>query len=434
MLILSCGTFCFARAEISPQDPNNIGIAAGSEAPIVMAGSGACDINSDGGVNVLDLQSLANAVLGIQSLAGQGDLNADGSVNVLDIQVLVNVILGTASCPQPTQLSIVITAPASGATLSSPNLGITANVTGSGIAGVQFKLDGTNLGAEDTTSPYSISWNTTSATNGNHTLTAVVRDSSGNQVTSSAISVTTYGAPPGNPSGWVLNFSDEFDGTSLDLTKWNKTYPNGGRTNNDELEWYVDNAQTVSNGTLKLVAKHESAHSGYPYTSGMICSYNKFSQTYGYFEARMKIPAGQGLWPAFWLVPTPSVWPPEIDVMENLGNDPSLIYMTSHYSANYPSPGEPYGGSYQGTYGGTNFSTGFHRFGVEWSSTAIVWYVDGVERYRVTQRVPILGYGFTGMYMIANLAVGGSWPGNPDASLFPTQLEIDYIRAYKRVP
>jgi beta-glucanase (GH16 family) len=405
-------------------------LIGGSQVPAAAAG-GPCDMNSDGSVNVVDLQSLANAVLGIQSLGGNGDLNGDGSVNVIDIQVLVNVILGTVACPQ---LSIALTSPTTGSTVSNSNLNIVASVTGASIAGVQFKLDGANLGAEDTASPYSVYWNTTTATNGSHSLTAVVRDSLGNQATSNSVSVTTYGAPPGTPSGWAMTFSDEFDGTSLDLTKWITTYPFGYRTNNDEVEWYVDNAQVVANGALKLVAKHETAHTGYPYSSGMICSYNKFSQSYGYFEARMKIPAGRGLWPAFWICPYPSVWPPEIDVMENLGYDPSLIYMTSHYSANYPSAGEPYGGSYQGTYGGTNFSTSFHRFGVEWSSTAIVWYVDGVERYRVTQKVPVLGQGFTGMYMIANLAVGGSWAGDPDPTLFPTQLEIDYIRAFKRVP
>ena len=98
-----------------------------------------------------------------------------------------------------------------------------------------------------------------------------------------------WAAPPGSPSDWVMTFNDEFDGTSLDLSKWDKTYQWGGRTNNDELEWYLDNAQVVSNGTLKLVAKHETAHYGFPYTSGMISGHKSFSQMYGYFEIRMKI-------------------------------------------------------------------------------------------------------------------------------------------------
>jgi beta-glucanase (GH16 family) len=240
-------------------------------------------------------------------------------------------------------------------------------------------------------------------------------------------------APPGNSSDWVMTFNDEFDGTSLDLSKWATTYPGGGRTNNDELEWYVDNAQVVSNGTLKLVAKHESAHSGFPYTSGMISSHNSFSQMYGYFEIRMKIPAGKGFWPAYWLLPTPFTWPPEIDVMENLGNDTRTIYMTHHYTTNYPNIGGGKGGQHGGSYTGPDYSADFHTYGVEWSSTAVVWYLDGVERYRSTEHVPLAGHGFTGMFVIANLAVGGSWPGAPDSStIFPNQLEIDYIRIYSK--
>ena len=243
----------------------------------------------------------------------------------------------------------------------------------------------------------------------------------------------SWAAPPGNPSEWVMTFSDEFDGTSLDLSKWATTYAGGGRTNNDELEWYVDNAQIVSNGTLKLVAKHESAHSGFPYTSGMISGHKSFSQMYGYFEIRMKIPAGKGFWPAFWLLPLPNAWPPEIDVMENLGHDTHTIYMTHHYATNYPNVGGGKGGQHGGAYTGPDYSADFHTYGVEWSATAIVWYFDGVERYRSTEHIPLAGYGFTGMYVIANLAVGGSWPGAPDAStVFPNQLEIDYIRVYSR--
>lgn len=234
------------------------------------------------------------------------------------------------------------------------------------------------------------------------------------------------GAPPGNPSDWVMTFNDEFDGTSLDLSKWDTKYIFGTRTlsGNSELEWYVDDAahHVVSDGTLKLIATKESSQSGYPYTSGMISSHKSFSQAYGYFEASMKLPAGRGLWPAFWLLPTPAAWPPEIDVMENLGHDTRTVYMTNHYTS---------GGSHASTgtsYNGPDFSAGFHTFGLEWSFSAIVWYIDGVERYRLTSNIP------SGkMHAIVNLAVGGSWPGAPDAStVFPNQLEIDYIRVYSR--
>ncbi len=248
----------------------------------------------------------------------------------------------------------------------------------------------------------------------------------------SAGAASTSG-PPGNPADWVMTFHDEFDGSSLDLTKWQTSYV-WGRTNNDELEWYVDDAAIVSNGTLKLIAKHETRQTGFPYTSGLISGHKAFSQMYGYFEIRMKIPSGKGFWPAFWLLPIPAdLWPPEIDVMENLSHDPHTIYMTHHYTTNYPDVGGDRGGQHGGAYTGPDYSADFHTYGVEWNSKTIVWYLDGVERYRSTEHVPIAGHGFTGMYLIANLAVGGSWPGAPDGStIFPNQLEIDYIRVYAK--
>lgn len=232
-------------------------------------------------------------------------------------------------------------------------------------------------------------------------------------------------APPGDQSNWTLTFNDEFDGTSLDTTKWATKYIDGARTNNDELEWYVDDAENhvVSDGTLKLVAEKQVSQSGYPYTSGMISSHISFSQAYGYWEGRMKLPKGKGLWPALWMLPTPAAWPPEIDIMENLGNNVYTVYMTNHW-ANSSGGHQQNGGSYTGP----DFSAGFHTLGVEWSSDLIVWYIDGVERFRSTSGVP------SGkMHILANLAVGGFWPGNPDSStIFPAVLEIDWIRVYKK--
>jgi len=238
-----------------------------------------------------------------------------------------------------------------------------------------------------------------------------------------ALTSTTSAAPPGNASDWTLKFSDEFDGASLDLAKWETVYISGDRTNNDELEWYVDDADqhVVSDGTLKLIAKKESV-SGHSYTSGLISSHASFSQTYGYWESRMRLPKGKGLWPAFWTLPTPQGWPPEIDIMENLGNQPNKVYMTNHWGT------ESNDQQYSTSYTGPDFSAGFHVFGMEWSSSSITWYVDGVQRARSTSGVPTCE-----MHTILNLAVGGSWPGSPDSStVLPAQLEIDYIRVYKR--
>ena len=248
----------------------------------------------------------------------------------------------------------------------------------------------------------------------------------------------SWAAPPGNSSDWTLTFSDEFDGQSLDSSKWATVRSDGGRDMADAKSWFVDGADyhKVSNGTLKLVANNVQSRSGFPYSSGVISSHNTFNQMYGYFEIRMKIPHGKGLWPAFWLMPKSSdnrwLWPPEIDVMENLGHNTNVIYMTNHYSSNYPGTGGSNLSS-GGSYSGPDYSADFHTYGVLWDSTQIAWYIDGVQRYRVTEHVPIAGYGFPGMYILADLAVGGAWPGDPDSStVFPAQLEIDYIRVYSR--
>lgn len=224
-----------------------------------------------------------------------------------------------------------------------------------------------------------------------------------------------------DPGSWssVLTFEDDF--ATFDATKWNYAL-RYGRTHGDELEYYLDANATVSGGNLILTAKQEASN-GYNYTSGAVNTFGKFSQTYGYFEARMQIPSGQGLWPAFWLLPTSTnPWPQdgEIDVMECLGQSPSIAYMTNHYLLN--------GSAAQtsASYTGSDFSTGFHTFGVLWQKDLLVWYVDGAER-----AISITGVPSTPCYLILNLAVGGSWPGAPNqATLFPASLFVDWVRVW----
>ena len=152
----------------------------------------------------------------------------------------------------------------------------------------------------------------------------------------------TYATPPG--SGWVMTFDDEFNGTTIDTTKWATTLSNGGRSEGG-TSWWVDGStyHVVSNGTLKLVCTNSQSQTGYPYSCGMISGHNGFNQMYGYFEASIKLPKGQGMWPAFWLMPKSSnnswVWPPEIDIMENLGDNTNTIYMANHWGSNYPGTG-----------------------------------------------------------------------------------------------
>jgi len=157
----------------------------------------------------------------------------------------------------------------------------------------------------------------------------------------------------------------------------------------------------------------------YAYLSGVITTQPSFSQTYGYFEMRAQLPEGKGLWPAFWLLPKDGSWPPEIDVMESVG-DPSVVYMTSHSKTQEPKGVEARIAPHA-----------FHVFAVSWGPHQLIWYIDGSE----VARQPTPADMHKPMYMLANLAVGGNWPGAPDATThFPAVLMIDYIRAYRFAP
>jgi beta-glucanase (GH16 family) len=166
------------------------------------------------------------------------------------------------------------------------------------------------------------------------------------------------------------------------------------------------------------------AMEGYPYTSGIITTQKGFNQQYGYFEIRARLPAGQGLWPAFWLLPaTPNV-PWEIDVFELHGHLPDNIYMANHWL-----DGNGEHDWVTRRYRGPDFTADFHTFAVEWNADEIIWYVDDVPRGRTRNGVPAQP-----MFLLANLAVGGTWPGFPDETTpFPSSMEIDYIRVWRKV-
>jgi beta-glucanase (GH16 family) len=222
---------------------------------------------------------------------------------------------------------------------------------------------------------------------------------------------------------WKLALADEFNGPKLNRSKWIDSYPGGVRTHsNNEQQYYAEDGWEVKDGHLRFKAEKRSK-GGKPYTSGMICSFGKLARQYGWFEIRCRVPKGKGMWPAFWLLPADRSWPPEIDVMEILGHEPDKVYMTNHWVNEPPSHignGKPFKGP--------DFSAGFHTFAVDWSKDALVWYVDGIERFRTAENVPHVP-----MYVLANLAVGGDWPGMPDATTtFPGFMDIDYIRVYAR--
>ena len=229
--------------------------------------------------------------------------------------------------------------------------------------------------------------------------------------------------------GWTLTFQDEFDGADVDATKWVKRYKWGEAQINGELEAYVDDAFQVQDGLLSIVGDQRTAsYAGqtFQYTSGVLCSVHE--QTYGYFEARLKVPAGQGLWPAFWLLGTPTApGVNEIDIHEILGNQPDKVYMTIHWGTDYGAGHMSDGTSWVGP----DFSADFHVFGLTWTPDAVVWTIDGVEQKRHTGA----GVPQVPMYVILNLAIGGDWPGPPDTTTaFPALYQIDYVRAYSPLP
>ncbi len=235
--------------------------------------------------------------------------------------------------------------------------------------------------------------------------------------------------PVGQTGGWQLTFEDEFNGTTLDVAKWQPQDLWCGIRNNELQAYQPENAR-VSGGFLHLVAEKRSANLDYcgvtridkRYASGIAITMDKFDQKYGYFEAKIKVPKGNGLWPAFWMMPY-HTWPPEIDIMEILGRDTKTMYMTNHWgTASNP---QKNGGSFAGI----DFSADFHVFGAKWTASDITWYVDGTQRFRSTSGIPSQPF-----FMMLNLAVGGSWPGSPDSSTpFPSEMLVDYARAWRPV-
>lgn len=236
-------------------------------------------------------------------------------------------------------------------------------------------------------------------------------------------------AEPGDPEKWELTFVDEFEGEKLDYEKWTPQDP-WGVVRNDELQAYIVKAFELRDGILRIRCEDEPAFydgAKRDYRSGMMTTSGKFSQAFGRFEARCRVPKGRGLWPAFWMLPDPPAWPPEIDILEILGQEPDKLYMSHHW----PNPADPDGDSLSqtGEWKGVDFSSDFRTVAVEWEPGVIRWYVDGVERHRSTESVPQ-----GPMFLLLNLAVGGwaEWP-TPE-TVFPAYFEIDYVKVWQRKP
>jgi beta-glucanase (GH16 family) len=246
---------------------------------------------------------------------------------------------------------------------------------------------------------------------------------------------------------WSLVWSDEFDGpngSSVDSTKWGFDIGGNGWGNNEQ-ETYTSRTENASRegGMLVIKAIKETFRGSdnitREYTSARLLTRNKFSQKYGRIEARMKVPYGQGIWPAFWMLGdnlSTAGWPTcgEIDIMENIGKEPSIVHGTIH-GPGY-SGGDGVGAAYTLS-NGQKFSDDFHTFAVEWEPNVLRWYVDGLLYKTITPNdSKIAGKPWVfdhPFFIILNVAVGGGWPGNPDTStVFPQQMLVDYVRVYQR--
>jgi beta-glucanase (GH16 family) len=245
----------------------------------------------------------------------------------------------------------------------------------------------------------------------------------------------TYGW---DSQGWTLAWSDEFDGATINPQKW--AFDTGGNGwGNAELEYYTDRPENarLENGMLVIEARQE-AYQGLQYTSARLKSQGLQEFQYGRIEARMKLPFGQGMWPAFWTLGNDfgktKTWPlcGEMDIMEYIGKTPDTVYQTVH------------GPGYSGVNGiGSQFAltadtlaNDFHVYAIQWEADKITWYVDDQQAFQITSaQIPagtqwVFDHPF---FIIINLAVGGGWPGYPDSTtVFPQQLLVDYVRVYQQ--
>ncbi|AUC81770.1 family 16 glycosylhydrolase [Lacinutrix sp. Bg11-31] len=247
-----------------------------------------------------------------------------------------------------------------------------------------------------------------------------------------------------NEKQTVANFTeivmqDEFntDGAPNNAL-WNFNIGNGENGwGNNELQYYTDRTENVKveNGYLLITAKEEQ-YNGSSYTSSRLLTEGKFDQAYGRFEASIRLPYGQGMWPAFWLLGEDCdevIWPQcgEIDIMEYRGQEPTTVHGTVHgpgYSA-----GEAITKSY--TLENDRFDTGFHVFGIEWTPEYINYYVDDVLYNQITPEDVTGEWVFNKpFFIIINLAVGGNYVGYPNTeTVFPQTMLVDYVRVYKNI-
>jgi len=256
---------------------------------------------------------------------------------------------------------------------------------------------------------------------GTYTITVKAKSSTGKTI-SAATNVTIVVA-------LSLIWSDEFNTAGApDASKWGYDIGAGG-WGNSELQYYTNRTDNVlvSNGTLKIIAKKE-AYSGSSYTSARLLSKGKFSFQYGKVEISAKLPGGMGTWPAIWMLGdnfTTVGWPScgEIDIMEQKGSDMNRIYSTLHYLGK--SGGSAIGSSFLIN----NVTTGFHKYGLVWTSASLQFLVDDTVYYTFVNSASLpFNQKF---FLILNMAMGGTFGGNIDAAFNSALMEVDYVRVYQ---
>ncbi|NRW25483.1 beta-glucanase (GH16 family) [Clostridium beijerinckii] len=234
-------------------------------------------------------------------------------------------------------------------------------------------------------------------------------------------------------TGWNLAWSDEFNGTSINTSNW-KYETGGDGWGNNELEYYTNRSENarIENGNLVIEARKEN-YNGMNYTSARLKSQGLKNWTYGKVEARMKLPAGQGVWPAFWMLGeniSQVSWPKcgEIDIMEHINNE-SAIHGTIHWDSTGNNTHAQYGAA------SPNIDvTQYHVYSIEWDASSIKWFVDGTQYLEANIANNINGTDefHKPFFILFNLAIGGNWPGNPDGSTpFPAKMYVDYVRVYQ---
>lgn len=260
-----------------------------------------------------------------------------------------------------------------------------------------------------------------------------------------SFAVAQASGPQPASSPWTLVWADEFNGPNgspVDDSKWVSEVGGDGWGNN-ELEYYTARPQNAyqQDGSLviKVLQEKYTGANGVTrnYTSARLKTLGKFSQAYGRFEARIKIPRGQGMWPAFWMMGediNKVQWPAcgEIDIMENIGKEPDIVHGSIH------GPGFS-DGDIEASFrlqAGQAFADDFHVYAVEWEPEAIRFYVDDHLYVTRTRADLHAGWKWTfdhPFFLLLNVAVGGDWPGSPDATtVFPQTMLVDYVRVYRR--